>query len=173
MGSTGPKGNDGKKGETGDSGPKGDTGPKGNDGVGLTLKPFHLNHHYVKGDYVFAKSIKGTHNSMYIAEKNFEAKKIPSEDIGNWEEFTAPRGQKGEKGATGANGVSIVGPTGPKGDQGNTGPQGLTGNDAGGWLDQNKKDAFDKLCEEISNSPRLKEIKYEVTKNCEHTAEED
>ena len=65
-GPKGDKGDHGDKGEHGAAGPKGD---RGNDGTGLTLKQFAIGQTYHYGDYVFEKSGKGDHDSMYIAEK--------------------------------------------------------------------------------------------------------
>ena len=145
----GPKGTDGEPGAPGKKGEKGDQGEKGSDGLGLRLKEFKINARYSKGDYVFAKSSKGGHNSMFIAEKNFVSSKAPSQDVGNWEEFEAPKGEKGDRGEQGEagprgvrgtgtpgkdgkDGKSIVGPTGPRGPAGEsvvgaTGPPGARG----------------------------------------------
>ena len=97
QGIQGPKGNDGQKGDQGIQGPKGDHGLKGepgNDGTGLKLKSFAIGQTYDHGDYVFSKSSKDNHDSMYIAEKTFVATKTPHLDLdsGNWVEFHAPRG---------------------------------------------------------------------------------
>ena len=43
---------------------------------------------------------------MFVAEKAIgEAKKIPSLDIGNWDEFEAPRGERGLQGEAGKDGA--------------------------------------------------------------------
>ena len=128
----GPRGRDGRpgrRGRSGPRGPKGDTGDKGNDGVGLHLRAFVLHTKYATGDYVFAKSTTGNHNTMFVAEKTFVAKKVPSQDLGNWEEFYAPQGKHGDTGPQGDKGDQGIGTTGPKGDKGDqgigtTGPKG-------------------------------------------------
>merc|ERR1712167_365594 len=106
----GPKGDHGLKGERGIEGPKGDHGLKGepgNDGMGLKLKSFAIGQTYHIGEYVFSKSSKDNHDSMYIAEKAFVANKKPHLDLdsGNWVEFHAPRGVKGENGDRGLPGI--------------------------------------------------------------------
>ena len=82
---------------------------------------------------MFAKSSKGNYNTMFVAEKTFTAEKIPSNDLGNWEEFQAPKGERGLKGDTGPHGTpgtnGAKGDAGPKGD---TGEQGGKGNDGVG-----------------------------------------
>merc|ERR1712139_452365 len=80
QGIQGPKGNDGQKGERGIQGQKGDHGLKGergNDGTGLKFKSFAIGHTYHIGEYVFSKSSKDNHESMYIDEKTFMASKKP------------------------------------------------------------------------------------------------
>merc|ERR1712199_94128 len=123
----------GAKGEKGEKGEKGD---RGNDGTGLKLKDFVLGQTYNHGDYVFSKSSKGNHDSMYIAERTFHAAKEPRFDMdsGNWVEFHAPhgadgmkgdKGDKGEKGETGATGIQGKDDKkGEKGERGVTGAQG-------------------------------------------------
>eukprot|EP00944_MAST-04C_sp_MAST-4C-sp1_P016172 g16172.t1 len=126
-GDRGVAGRDGKDGKSivGAQGPKGD---RGNDGTGLKLKPFKISSKYDRGDYVFSKSSKDNHDSMYIAEKSFTAVKLPHMDLasGNWIEFHAPRGVDGRDGRDGA---SVVGPTGPKGEAGHDGKDGAPGKD--------------------------------------------
>ena len=102
-------------------------GEPGNDGTGLKLKSFAIGQTYDHGDYVFSKSSKDNHDSMYIAEKTFVATKTPHLDLdsGNWVEFHAPRGVNGEKGDRGLPG--IVGVQGVKGDQGIKGNDGQKG----------------------------------------------
>ena len=92
---------------------------------------------YKKGDYVFAKATSGNHHSMFIAENNFKAQKVPSEDLDNWIEFQAPRGEKGKDGATGSDGPrgdkgeqGATGSDGPKGDKGDPGKDGKDGTGA-------------------------------------------
>jgi hypothetical protein len=129
----GRDGRDGREGATGESGRPGTPGgigkqgPEGLAGTGLTLKTFSIGTKYYKGDYVFSQSTSSSHNSMFIAENNFLAKKKPSEDLGNWDEFQAPKGEKGDAGAPGKEGES--GKTGPKGEKGSPGKpgQGLRG----------------------------------------------
>jgi hypothetical protein len=105
-GKDGVDGRDGSPGKDGKDGVDGKQGRPGNDGVGLHLKEFRIESNYAKGDYVFAKSTKGKYHSMYIAERSFRARKIPSLDVGNWEEFTAPKGEDGKDGKTGPKGES-------------------------------------------------------------------
>ena len=62
-------------------GEKGEKGDRGNDGTGLTLKVFVLGQIYNHGDYVFSKSSKDNHDSMYIAERTFNATKEPRFDM--------------------------------------------------------------------------------------------
>merc|ERR1711998_302146 len=96
QGIQGMKGNDGQKGEVGQGGatgiqgiqgpqgPKGDHGLKGehgNDGMGLKLKSFAIGQTYHIGEYVFSKSSKDNHDSMYIAKKSFVANKKPHLDL--------------------------------------------------------------------------------------------
>ncbi len=138
----GLKGIDGQKGDKGVQGLKGDKGiqglkgEQGTPGLGLKYVTFALNKNFVKGDYVFSRSAKDAkHDSMFIAEKSFNSKnKKPYQDIGNWIEFSAPRGRDGEKGEKGDKGVQgdqgnigPIGHTGPKGDQGIQGPKGDQG----------------------------------------------
>ena len=121
----GPKGNRGDMGLPGERGPKGE---RGEDGLGLTLKTFELGQSYNVGDYVFAKASAGDHNSLFIAEKSFTASKAASLDIGNWEEFRAPKGDTGEKGAPGVAGIpGERGPRGQDGYRGATGSRGVPG----------------------------------------------
>jgi len=125
----GVKGEIGARGITGSKGEKGQTivgatgarGAKGDDGLGLTFKEFKLNTMFTKGNYVFSTSKNGKGNSMFIAEKDFRATKQPKDDIGNWVEFQAPKGEDGKDGR------SIVGPTGPPGAKGDTGATGAAG----------------------------------------------
>ena len=63
------------KGDQGVQGPRGPKGDRGNDGTGLTLKVFVLGQIYNHGDYVFSKSSKDNHDSMYIAERTFNYKR--------------------------------------------------------------------------------------------------
>eukprot|EP00944_MAST-04C_sp_MAST-4C-sp1_P013752 g13752.t1 len=88
-GAQGPRGNNGQKGERGPRGPRGE---RGNDGMGLSLKTFKVGQTYHYGDYVFSKSSRDNHDSMFIAEKTFVAAKKPYLDLdsGNWVEFHAP-----------------------------------------------------------------------------------
>eukprot|EP00943_MAST-04B_sp_MAST-4B-sp1_P009083 g9083.t1 len=123
VGATGRQGLRGPKGNDGNVGPRGATGERGNDGTGLKLKRFALGNIYHHGDYVFSKSSKDNHDSMYIAENTFIASKTPHMDLdsGNWVEFHAPRGLDGEIGATGATGapgIGLKGATGPRGPPG-------------------------------------------------------
>eukprot|EP00942_MAST-04A_sp_MAST-4A-sp1_P005964 g5964.t1 len=142
QGVQGLKGIDGQKGDKGVQGLKGDKGiqglkgEQGTPGLGLKYVTFALNKNFVKGDYVFSRSAKDAkHDSMFIAEKSFNSKnKKPYQDIGNWIEFSAPRGRDGEKGEKGDKGVQgdqgnigPIGHTGPKGDQGIQGPKGDQG----------------------------------------------
>merc|ERR1712134_36554 len=121
-------GDQGAKGEKGEKGEKGD---RGNDGTGLKLKDFVLGQIYNHGDYVFSKSSKDNHDSMYIAERTFNATKEPRFDMdsGNWVEFHAPRGVDGMKGEKGEKGNDSKkgdrGITGAQGEKGTTGAQGM------------------------------------------------
>merc|ERR1711968_369865 len=84
--------------------------------MGLSLKTFKLDQTHHHGDYVFSKSSRDNHDSMFIAEKTFVAAKKPYLDLdsGNWVEFHAPRGEqgaagpKGEPGTVSADTISIV-----------------------------------------------------------------
>ena len=103
QGPAGPQGIKGDTGEQGLKGEKGDQGPKGNpgnDGTGLTLRDFAIGQTYKRGDYVFSRSSKDKHDSMFIAKRTFTATKEPrfDTDSGNWVEFHAPRGADGMKG---------------------------------------------------------------------------
>ena len=70
-----------------------------NDGTGLKLKVFVLGQTYNHGDGVFSKSSKDNHDSMYIAERTFNATKEPRFDMDSeTAEFHAPRGVDGMKG---------------------------------------------------------------------------
>merc|ERR1712167_308467 len=110
---------------------------KVNDGMGLKLKSFAIGQTYHTGEYVFSKSSKDNHDSMYIAKKSFVANKKPHLDLdsGNWVEFHAPRGVKGEHGDRGLPGVTgpastVPGPrgiTGLRGAKGDKGDKGLRG----------------------------------------------
>ena len=136
-GATGNQGIQGVKGEKGDQGVQGEKGEQGTPGLGLKYTTFALNKNFVKGEYVFSRSIKDAlHDSMFIAEKSFNSKqKMPYQDVdsGNWIEFAAPRGRDGKvgrKGATGARGLQgEKGDQGPQGDQGAKGEQGIVGPD--------------------------------------------
>ena len=115
-GERGDTGRDGRGGAPGRVGKPGDRGPRGVAGTGLTLKSFSTGSNYSKGDYVFSRARAGKHNSMFVAERNFVAKTVPSGDIGNWEEFQAPKGEKGNNGTPGLNGKNgATGPTGATG----------------------------------------------------------
>ena len=128
QGVTGKRGLQGDRGFPGLPGERGAQGEKGNDGLGLTLKTFVRGQTYRAGDYVFAKASTGDHDSMFIATKSLTASKPPSLDLGNWEEFQAPRGRAGERGATGAQGVAgDRGLPGQNGGKGATGAQGEVG----------------------------------------------
>merc|ERR1712134_96689 len=120
-------GDQGAKGEKGEKGEKGD---RGNDGTGLKLKDFVLGQICNHGDYVFSKSSKDNHDSMYIAERTFNATKEPRFDMdsGNWVEFHAPRGVDGMKGDKGDKGdIGTRGATGAQGMQGKDGKMGPRG----------------------------------------------
>ena len=130
----GPPGRDGKDGhdgEKGDAGERGATGSdgapgaKGDDGVGLTLRTFHIGTGFKKGDYVFYKSSKGDHDSMFVAQDNFKAFLPPGKDTKHWLEFRAPAGEKGEPGRDGRDGV--IGDKGEKGEPGRDGRDGVKG----------------------------------------------
>merc|ERR1712072_813226 len=102
------------------------------DGMGLKLKSFAIGQTYHTGEYLFSKSSKDNHDSMYIAKKSFVANKKPHLDLdsGNWVEFHAPRGVKGENGDRGLPGIAgEKGATGVQGAQGMKGDQGMKGND--------------------------------------------
>ena len=115
-GERGDTGRDGRSGAPGGVGKPGGRGPRGEAGTGLTLKSFSTGSNYSKGDYVFSRARAGKHNSMFVAERNFVAKTVPSGDIGNWEEFQAPKGEKGNNGTPGLNGKNgATGPTGATG----------------------------------------------------------
>jgi hypothetical protein len=136
QGEKGQRGNDGLRGTSGDRGatgmagpmgPRGIPGERGNDGTGLTLKSFKINQIYHRGDYVFSKSSKDGHDSMFIAEKTFKATEMPSLDLAsdNWAEFRAPRGLRGSNGDRGAIGMAgATGMAGPMGPRGIPGPPG-------------------------------------------------
>lgn len=80
-----------KSGARGIQGEKGDKGEKGDARSGLTMKKFEKGKIYKKGDYVFAKSSKGKHKSMFIVDTDeFTAEKDPAKDKINWIEFHAP-----------------------------------------------------------------------------------
>merc|ERR1711998_682688 len=174
----GPKGNDGQKGERGIQGPKGDHGLKGehgNDGMGLKLKSFAIGQTYHIGEYVFSKSSKDNHDSMYIAEKAFVANKKPHLDLdsGNWVEFHAPRGVKGENGDRGLPGIAgekgqkgEQGIAGPKGDKGNTGPRGADGKDADATLLKEQKTALTNVVKEAESKILAMVNKNIHAKNC-------
>ena len=131
QGEQGLKGDKGERGIAGEKGATGKQGERGNDGTGLRLKTFKIGQKYRHGDYVFAKSSKDHHDSMYIAEKEtFVATKAPSADAANWVEFHAPRGVSGEKGDKGEKGdTGERGLKGDKGLKGQQGEQGLKGED--------------------------------------------
>eukprot|EP00942_MAST-04A_sp_MAST-4A-sp1_P008640 g8640.t1 len=112
QGVQGIKGERGTTGVKGEKGNEGEKGEQGTPGLGLKYTTFTLNKNFVKGEYVFSRSIKDAlHDSMFIAEKSFNSKnKMPYQDVdgGNWIEFAAPRGRDGKvgrKGATGARGL--------------------------------------------------------------------
>jgi len=123
-GANGRDGVNGHVGPKGDPGVQGEKGEKGNDGVGLKFVTFKLHDTYVRGNYVFSRSSNSsTVDSMFIAKKDsIVADKLPFEDLDNWAEYHAPRGEKGEKGPQG-----IAGAPGSKGDKGNDGPTGPMG----------------------------------------------
>merc|ERR1712046_164214 len=124
QGVAGKDGVNGHVGPKGDPGVQGEKGEKGNDGVGLKFVTFKLHDTYVRGNYVFSRSSNSsTVDSMFIAKKDsIVADKLPFEDLDNWAEYHAPRGEKGEKGPQG-----IAGAPGSKGDKGNDGPTGPMG----------------------------------------------
>ena len=127
-GPRGVQGRQGLRGATGLQGPRGIQGEKGTDGLGLTLKAFHIGSTYVTGDYVFAKSSSHVHDSIYIAETAFTATKEPEDDSIHWVEFQAPKGDPGEKGSTGNAGRDGKdGKDGTDGQRGQHGEPGATG----------------------------------------------
>ena len=153
-GKKGDKGDTGSAGKDGRDGVDGKDGRDGNDGLGLHLRKFQINTNYVEGDYVFAKSTKGNHNTMFVAEKKFKAAKVPSKDLGNWEEFEAPKGDKGESGRMGERGAQgAAGQKGPKGDAGRDGKDGVDGKD--GKDGKEGKDGKDVTVKPMS--PKIKE----------------
>eukprot|EP00945_MAST-04E_sp_MAST-4E-sp1_P002984 g2984.t1 len=130
-GKDGLSGKEGLPGRTGKPGLPGRPGQRGSDGLGLSLKEFKVGMKYQPGDYVFAKSRSGDQDSMFIAEKNIIAKRIPSLDIGNWEEFKAPQGERGPQGEPGQDGAAgtpgIRGASGADGAPGKDGSPGKNG----------------------------------------------
>ena len=128
----------GPTGEKGDNGLDGATGPTGPAGIGFTNKGSWLfNTQYSKNDYVFDTGSVSP-QSMWICKSDFPFISLlsPKDDLINWQEFQAPKGDTGNIGPmgptgpiglTGPTGPSVTGPTGPQGPQGVTGPTGATG----------------------------------------------
>ena len=116
----------GEKGAQGLRGPpglRGNQGEQGGPGLGLHLKIFKIGNSYKKGDYVFVKGT--TQDVMYVAERDFVAKKAPADESANWVSFKAPAGPKGARGDNGAAGKD--GESGARGDKGAPGTPGSNG----------------------------------------------
>lgn len=126
IGKAGPKGERGETGRPGLRGPTGMQGAQGEQGaagLGLHLKIFKIGNSYKKGDYVFVKGT--TQDVMYVAERDFVAKKAPADESANWVSFKAPAGPKGARGDNGAAGKD--GESGARGDKGAPGTPGSNG----------------------------------------------
>ncbi len=142
-------GNIGPRGPAGPKGDSGSLGPQGPAGTGLNNKGNWAAATFQPGDYVFDnKSAIDPTICMWILNGSvaYISTQRPYNDLTNWIQFTAPKGDKGDQGNTGATGPQgIQGNTGATGPQGTAGPQGVKGDkgDTGpagttSWIDSTK-----------------------------------
>lgn len=127
QGASGPQGVPGNTGPTGPQGLQGPTGPAGANGTGLNNRGAWVSGStYNQNDYVFSED-SGGNNSMWVFQgtDGYVSSTSPKDDLANWIEFQAPKGDTGPTGPQGQQGLQ--GPTGPQGSQGIQGLQGEVG----------------------------------------------
>ena len=127
QGASGPQGIPGNTGPTGPQGLQGPTGPAGANGTGLNNRGAWVSGStYNQNDYVFSED-SGGNNSMWVFQgtDGYVSSTSPKDDLANWIEFQAPKGDTGPTGPQGLQGLQ--GPTGPQGPQGIQGLQGEVG----------------------------------------------
>jgi hypothetical protein len=139
-------GNQGLQGIIGPKGDSGQMGPQGPAGTGLNNRGDWVARTYQPGDYVFDyKSASDSTISMWILNGSvaYNSTQRPYNDLSNWIQFTAPKGEQGATGPIGPQGTQgpqgnagatgTIGPQGPKGDKGDTGVTGPVGTTS--WKD--------------------------------------